>query len=134
MCRSLTYKCFNFGGGKYIGVKWLDHMVSGHLRNKLFFQSDCTIFYFYQHCMRLLVLSHSYKHVVRLQNLSHSKKPVVVSHYSFNLHFLYNERMSIFLNIWVICIYFSINCWYLLPSFLLCFCPFLLTYRNIYRI
>lgn len=58
----------------------------------------------------------------------------LVSHYSFNLHFLYNERMSIFLNIWVTCIYFSINCWHLLPSFLLCFCPFLLIYRNIYRI
>ena len=55
---------------------------------KLFFQSDCTIFYFHQHCMRLLVLSHSYKHVVRLQNFSHSNKPVIVSHCSFDLRFL----------------------------------------------
>ena len=80
-------------------------MVSGHLRNKLFFQSDCTVFYFHQHCMRLLVLSHSYKHVVRLQNFSHSNKPVVVSHYSFNLHFLLmkvkeeSEKVGLKLNI-----------------------------------
>ena len=55
--------------------------------------------------MRLLVLSHSYKHVVRLQNFSHSNKPVVVSHYSFNLHFLLmkvkeeSEKVGLKLNI-----------------------------------